>query len=96
VVIDVIGWVVIGLLAGWYASKLVGQTSYTGYGPQGDFGFALLGSLAGGIVARILGVGGPAAGNTFTWLSLIVAAIGAIVALGLARASSRRAADGRR
>jgi uncharacterized membrane protein YeaQ/YmgE (transglycosylase-associated protein family) len=91
-VLDVVGWVIIGLLAGWYANRLVEQASYTGYGPQGDFGFALVGSLAGGTIARILSVGGPAAGNTFMWQSLILAAIGAAIALGLARATSRQPA----
>ena len=85
---DVIGWVIIGLVAGWYASKLVGQSSYTGQGPQGDFGFALLGAIGGGIVARILSLGGPAAGNVFTWPSLIFAAIGTVIALSLVRAMS--------
>jgi uncharacterized membrane protein YeaQ/YmgE (transglycosylase-associated protein family) len=92
VVIDVIGWVLIGLIAGWNARRLVGQSSYTGYGPQGDFGFALLGAIVGGIFARILGIGGPAAGNTFIWLSLILAAIGTIIALSIARATSRQPA----
>lgn len=91
-IIDLAGWVIIGLLAGWNAGRLVGQPSYTGYGPQGDFGFALLGAIAGGIIARVLSVGGPASGNTFTWLSLIIAAIGTAIALGLARATSRQTA----
>ena len=95
-VLDVIGWVAIGLLAGWFANRVVEQSSYTGYGPQGDFGFALLGAIIGGVIARILGVGGPAAGNTFTWLSLILAAIGTLIALGLARATAKRTVDGRR
>jgi uncharacterized membrane protein YeaQ/YmgE (transglycosylase-associated protein family) len=96
VVLDVVGWVIIGLLAGWNAHRLVGQSSYTGYGPQGDFGFALLGALVGGIFGRILGVGGPEAGTTFTWLSLILAAIGTAIVLGLARATAKRTVDGRR
>jgi uncharacterized membrane protein YeaQ/YmgE (transglycosylase-associated protein family) len=91
VVVDVIGWVVIGLFTGWFAKGLVGQSSYTGYGPQGDFGFGVLGALLGGTIARIIAVGGPASGNTFTWLSLIVAAIGSAIVLGLARATAKTA-----
>ena len=86
------GWIITGLVAGWNARRLVGQSSYTGYGPQGDFGFALVGANVGGIIARILGIGGPAAGNTFTWLSLILAAMGTIIALGIVRATSRQTA----
>jgi uncharacterized membrane protein YeaQ/YmgE (transglycosylase-associated protein family) len=89
-------WVVIGLLVGWNARRLVEQASYTGYGPQGDFGFALLGALIGGIIGRLLSLGGPVASNSFVWLSWILAAIGAIIALGIAGATSRRTVDGRR
>ncbi len=90
-VVDVIAWIVIGVLAGWFAKGVVGQSSYSGYGPQGDFGFGILGALLGGIIARVLAVGGPASGNTFTWLSLIVAAIGSVIVLGLARATAKTA-----
>ncbi len=91
-VVDVVCWVIIGVLIGWNAPRLVEQSSYTGRGPQGDFGFALLGALLGGIFARLLGVGGHAAGDNFTWLTLIVAAIGATIALGLARATAKQTA----
>lgn len=90
-VVDVIGWVIVGVLAGWFAKGVVEQSSYSGYGVQGDFGFALLGALLGGILARLLSVGGPASGNTFTWLSLIIAAIGSAIVLGLARATAKTA-----
>lgn len=91
-VLDVLGWAIVGLLAGLYASRMMGQSSYTGYGPTGDLGFGFLGALIGGVVARLLSLGGPAAGNTFTWQSLLLAAVSAFIFLGLARATSKQAA----
>ena len=39
-----------------------------------------------------ISIGGAEAGNTFTWQTLILAAIGSVVALGLARATFRSVA----
>lgn len=93
--VDVVGWVVVGLLAGWFAKGLVEQSSYSGYGVQGDFGFGLLGALLGGIIARVMSIGGSTAGFSYIVMSTIIAALGSIIALALARATTK-VADGRR
>ena len=87
-IFDVIGWVIIGVVAGFYAARTVGQESYTGRGPGGDLILALVGSVIGGLLARFLSLAGAVTGDAFVWPSLIFAALGAIVALSLARATS--------
>lgn len=90
-VVDAIGWLIVGIVVGWFAKGVVEQSSYSGRGVAVDFGLALLGAFVGGIVARVLNVGGPVSGNSFTWLSLIIAAIGSVIVLGLARATAKTA-----
>ncbi len=87
-IFDLIGWVIIGVVAGFYAARTVGQESYTGRGPGGDLILALIGSIVGGLIARFLSLAGAVTGDAFVWPSLIFAALGAMIALGLARATS--------
>ena len=71
-------WAVIGLIAGWLASAVVGG----GYGIVGDIVVGVVGSFLGGFIFRSLGVGSPFAGIAGT---IFVAFIGAIVLLLLLR-----------
>jgi uncharacterized membrane protein YeaQ/YmgE (transglycosylase-associated protein family) len=82
---DVLGWLVIGLIAGWLASMIMGRG---GYGIVGDIVVGLIGAFIGGLVANLLNIGGPAAGDPFSWASLIFAVIGAIILIALVRALS--------
>ena len=83
--LDIIGWLIIGLLAGWIASMVMGRG---GYGLVGDIVVGLIGAFIGGLVARLLNVGGPAATDPFSWVSLIFAIIGAIILIAVVRALS--------
>ena len=78
-------WVVIGLLAGWLASAVVGG----GYGVIGDIVVGVIGAFIGGFLFRALGLGTPFGGIAGT---IFVAFIGAVVLLFLIRllASGRR------
>ena len=87
-ILEVVGGVSVGVVAGFYAARTVGQESYTGRGPGGDLIFAVVGSIVGGLIARFLSLAGAVTGDAFVWPSLIFAALGAIVALSLARATS--------
>jgi uncharacterized membrane protein YeaQ/YmgE (transglycosylase-associated protein family) len=89
---DVIGWVIIGVVAGFYAARTVGQESYTGRGPGSDLIVALVGAILGGLNARLLSLGGPVTGDAFVWPSLIFAALGTLIALSFARATSSQEA----
>lgn len=71
-------WIVIGLIAGWLASAVVGG----GYGLIGDIIVGVVGSFIGGFVFRTLGVRTPFSGIAGT---IFVAFIGAIVLLLLLR-----------
>jgi uncharacterized membrane protein YeaQ/YmgE (transglycosylase-associated protein family) len=67
-------WVVIGAVAGWLASAVVGG----GFGLLGDIVVGVVGAFVGGFLFRALGVGSPFAGLAG---SIFVAFIGAVVLL---------------
>ena len=85
---SIIAWIVLGLLAGWIASMIMGRG---GYGVVGDIVVGILGALVGGFITGPL-FGIDVAG--FNVQSLIVAVIGAIVLIAIYRAvtGSRRSA----
>jgi len=84
-ILDFLGWLVIGLIAGWLASMIMGRG---GYGIVGDIIVGIVGAFIGGLVANLLGLAGPAAADPFSWASLIFAVIGAIILIALVRALS--------
>ncbi len=67
-------WLIVGGVAGTLAGRLIRGR---GYGPVGDLALGLIGSMVGGVVFNLLGIGpsGPLAicGH------IIIAAIGAIL-----------------
>jgi uncharacterized membrane protein YeaQ/YmgE (transglycosylase-associated protein family) len=69
-----LGWLVIGFLAGWLAGLL---TRGRGFGCLGNVAIGLLGAAVGGYLFQLLGVRGPAG---FLG-SLLVALVGAGVLL---------------
>jgi len=79
---DIIAWLVIGLIAGWAASMVMGRG---GYGVVGDIVVGLIGALVGGFLARLLFNTDP---NTFSIPGLIVAILGAIIFIAIVRALS--------
>ena len=80
-------WIVIGLIAGWLASAVVGG----GFGLIGDIVVGVVGAFVGGFVFRALHISSPFGGIAGT---IFVAFIGAVVLLLLLRlirsASTRR------
>ena len=67
-------WLVVGLIAGWLASVVVGG----GFGLIGDIVVGIVGAFLGGFIFRALGVGTPFSGLAG---SIFVAFIGAVVLL---------------
>lgn len=67
-------WAVIGLIAGWLASAVVGG----GYGVIGDIVVGVVGAFIGGFIFRALGEGKPFGGLAGT---IFVAFVGAVVLL---------------
>jgi len=75
-------WIVIGLIAGWLASAVVGG----GYGVVGDIVVGVVGAFLGGLLFSGLHIAVPFAGLPGT---IFVAFIGAIVLLVLLRLVNR-------
>jgi uncharacterized membrane protein YeaQ/YmgE (transglycosylase-associated protein family) len=71
-------WIVVGLMAGWLASVVVGG----GYGLIGDIVIGVVGSFLGGFIFHALHIHSPFGGLPGT---IFVAFIGAIVLLVVIR-----------
>jgi uncharacterized membrane protein YeaQ/YmgE (transglycosylase-associated protein family) len=71
----ILAWVVLGLFAGFVASKLVNKT---GEGFLGDVILGIIGAVVGGFVANALGIQGISGLNIW---SLLIATLGAVIAL---------------
>jgi len=82
---SIIGWIVIGALAGWIASLITGNDKKMGAGMNILVG--VIGGFIGGIVMNLLGGYGV---TGFNFWSLIVATIGAIILLLIVNAVKRR------
>ncbi|HHU22418.1 MAG TPA: GlsB/YeaQ/YmgE family stress response membrane protein [Clostridiales bacterium] len=81
----IIGWIIIGALAGWIASMITGNNKKMGAGANILAG--IVGSFIGGIVMNILGGSGVTGFNLW---SLFVATIGAIILLWIVNAVKRK------
>jgi len=72
---SVIAWIVLGLIAGFIASKIINKQ---GEGLVMDIVLGVVGALVGGWLFRLVGMSGVTGFNVY---SLVVAVIGAIVFL---------------
>ncbi len=88
----IIGWIIIGIIAGWLAG-IVARGS--GYGVVGDMVIGLVGAVIGGFVLSLILGAGHGANNYQFVGSLIVSFLGAVALLLIVRAvgggTSRRA-----
>src|SRR5258707_12587726 len=76
---SILGWIILGLIAGWLAGVLV---KGSGYGVVGDIVLGILGALVGGAITSTL-MGVDITG--FNLESVLVAVLGAIVVIFIAR-----------
>jgi uncharacterized membrane protein YeaQ/YmgE (transglycosylase-associated protein family) len=74
---SIIGWIVLGLIAGFIASKLVNKQ---GEGFLLDIVLGIVGALVGGFIFVQFGAAGVTGFNIY---SLLVAVIGAVIVLFL-------------
>lgn len=74
---SIIGWLVLGLIAGWIAGKIVNDS---GQGIVMNIVLGVVGAIVGGFVFSALG-GAPVTG--FNIYSMFVAVIGAVIVLFL-------------
>jgi len=76
-----LAWIVVGLIAGWLASRVVASR----YGVIGDTVIGMVGALVGGFLFEQFGSTGT---TGFSIWSVFVAFVGAVVLLVLIRAVS--------
>lgn len=80
----IIAWIIIGIVAGWLAEKIMGRN----HGLLTNLVVGVLGAIIGGfLAANLLGV----AVGGFNLVTLIVATIGAVILLFLVGLFRRRA-----
>jgi uncharacterized membrane protein YeaQ/YmgE (transglycosylase-associated protein family) len=80
---SILGWIVVGLLAGWIASMIMRG----GYGIIGDLVLGILGALIGGWVTGL--VLGRDMVTGFNIETLVVAIVGAMVLIAISRLFTR-------
>jgi uncharacterized membrane protein YeaQ/YmgE (transglycosylase-associated protein family) len=83
---SIIGWLIVGLIAGFVASRIVNAQ---GQGIVLDIGLGMLGALVGGFIFDAIGGVGVTGFNAW---SLLVAIIGSIIVLILYHAVTGRRA----
>jgi uncharacterized membrane protein YeaQ/YmgE (transglycosylase-associated protein family) len=81
---SIIGWIILGLIAGFIGSKIVNKT---GQGLFMDIILGIVGAIVGGFLFSAVGIGGVTGLNLY---SMVVAIIGAIVVLVVYHAVARR------
>ncbi len=81
---NVIWWLVVGLIAGFLASRVMRGG---GYGLIGDIVVGLIGAFIGGWLAGFLGLAGGGS-SSLIW-SIVVAFIGACILIAILHAVSR-------
>jgi uncharacterized membrane protein YeaQ/YmgE (transglycosylase-associated protein family) len=73
----IIWWIIVGLIAGWAAGKIM---KGGGYGVIADIILGILGAIIGGWLVSFLGFGG----GGLIW-SILVAILGAIILIWITR-----------
>ena len=74
---SIIGWIILGLISGFIASKIVDKS---GEGLMLDIALGIIGAIVGGLVFSFFGASGVTGLNIY---SLLVSIVGAIVVLTL-------------
>jgi uncharacterized membrane protein YeaQ/YmgE (transglycosylase-associated protein family) len=81
---SIIGWLVLGLIAGFIGSKIVNNS---GQGIMVDIILGIVGAFVGGFLFRSLGASGV---DGFNIYSMFVAVVGAVIVLVLYHAITGR------
>ncbi len=87
--IGILSWLVVGLVAGWWAAQLV---KGSGYGLLGDISVGIIGALIGGYLASaLLGMRAPLTGINL--MTILVSLFGSVLFIVLLRAIGGRRMD---
>jgi uncharacterized membrane protein YeaQ/YmgE (transglycosylase-associated protein family) len=76
-IVALVWWIIVGLIAGWLAGKIM---KGSGYGTLGDILLGMVGAIVGGWILRILGF--YSSGGLIS--SILVATLGAVFLVWLA------------
>ena len=76
-IVALIWWIVVGLVAGWAAGKIM---KGSGYGPAMDIVLGIVGAIVGGLLLGLLGIHAEGLIG-----SIIVAIVGAVFLIWLSR-----------
>ena len=79
--LPILGWIIIGGLAGWIASKIKGTDAQQGIGLNIVVG--IVGGLLGGFLLSLIGVDVEGAGWIFSFLTCL---LGAVILISIVRA----------
>ena len=71
----IIGWIIVGLIAGWLASTIMGSKR----GLLGNLFLGIIGAIVGGLLFSVLGIGGA----TNIIGSIVIATVGAVIILAI-------------
>jgi uncharacterized membrane protein YeaQ/YmgE (transglycosylase-associated protein family) len=82
--LNVIGWIILGLISGFIASKLVNKS---GEGVLLDIILGVIGAVVGGWLFNTFGMAGVTGINLY---SMLVAVVGAVVVLVIYHAVTRK------
>jgi uncharacterized membrane protein YeaQ/YmgE (transglycosylase-associated protein family) len=77
---NILLWIVLGLLAGWFASIVMRTDAYQG--TLTDIVLGVVGAVVGGILMNLLGQPGV---TGFNFYSILVATLGAVVLIWFGR-----------
>lgn len=83
--LNLLVWLIVGAIAGWLASMVMGTNAQQGLGL--DIVVGIVGGLIGGFVLNALGIGGSVSGINL--VSVLVAFIGAVILLAIVKAVRR-------
>ncbi|HMA36953.1 MAG TPA: GlsB/YeaQ/YmgE family stress response membrane protein [Chloroflexia bacterium] len=81
----IIGWLIVGGIAGWLASMFMGKG---GYGLIGDIIIGIIGAFVGGFLISLIFPSFSYAGSNW-FVSIFVAFIGAVIVIWVARMVTR-------
>ena len=82
---SLIGWLIVGAIAGWLASMFMGKG---GYGLIGDIIVGIIGAFVGGFLVSLINPDFSMNGQAW-WVTIPVAFIGAVIIIWIVRAVTR-------
>jgi uncharacterized membrane protein YeaQ/YmgE (transglycosylase-associated protein family) len=83
--LSLIGWLIVGAIAGWLASMFMGKG---GYGLLGEIILGIIGGFVGGFLVSLINPDFSMSGNSW-WVTIPVAFIGAVIVIWLVRLVTR-------